>query len=46
MKKAKETWIGEQCRQIEEILRENNSKWAYQLMKDLITVKHGKATTV
>ena len=39
MKKAKENWIGEQCSEIEENLRKNNSKRAYQLMKDLTTVK-------
>ena len=44
MKKAK--WIGEQCSEIEENLRKNNSKRAYQLVKDLTTVKQGKATTV
>ena len=37
MKKAKENWIGEQCREIEENLRKNNSKRAYQLVKDLTT---------
>ena len=46
MKKAKENWIGEQCREIEENLRKNYSKRAYQLVKDLTTVKHGKATIV
>ena len=46
MKKAKENWIGEQCSEIEENLRKNNNKRAYQLMKDLTTVKQGKATTV
>ena len=46
MKKAKENWIGEQCSEIEENLRKNNSKRAYQLAKDLTTVKQGKATTV
>ena len=46
MKKAKENWIGEQCCEIEENLRKNNSKRAYQLVKDLTTVKQGKATTV
>ena len=46
MKKAKESWIGEQCNGIEENLRKNNSKRAYQLVKDLTTVKQGKATTV
>ena len=46
MKKAKENWIGEQCSEIEENLRKNNSKRAYELVKDLTTVKQGKATTV
>ena len=41
MKKAKEKWIGEQCSEIEENLRKNNSKRAYQLIKDLTTVKQG-----
>ena len=45
-KKAKENWIGEQCNEIEKNLRKNNSKRAYQLVKDLTTVKQGKATTV
>ena len=44
--KAKENSIGEQCSEIEENLRKNNSKKAYQLMKDLTTVKRGKATTI
>ena len=43
MKKAKENWIGEQCGQIEENLRKNNSKRTYELVKDLTTVKQGKA---
>ena len=37
MKRAKENWIGEQCSEIEENLRKNNSKRAYQLVKDLTT---------
>ena len=45
MKKAKENWIGDQCSEIEDNLRKNNSKRAYQLVKDLTTVKQGKATT-
>ena len=45
MKKTKENWIGEQCSEIEENLRKNNSKRAYQLVKDLTTVKQGKVTT-
>ena len=39
MKKAKEIRIGELCSEIEENLRRNNSKSAYQLVKDLIIVK-------
>ena len=43
---AKENWIGQQCSESEENLRKNNSKKAYQLVKDLTTVEQGKATTV
>ena len=32
MKKAKENWIGEKFSEIEENLRKNNSKRAYQMM--------------
>ena len=46
IKNAKENWIGDQCSEIEENLRKNISKRAYQLVKDLTTVKQGKATTV
>ena len=46
MKKAKENWIKEQCNENEENLRKNNSERAYQLVKDLTTVKQGKATAV
>ena len=45
-RKFKENWLGEQCSEIEENLRKNNSKRAYQLAKDLTNVKQGKATTV
>ena len=45
-KKAKENWIGEQCSEIEENLRKNNSKREYQLVKDSTIVKQGKATIV
>ena len=45
MKKVKENWIGEQRSEIEENLRKNNSKRAYQLVKDVTTVKQGKVTT-
>ena len=46
MRKAKENWIGDQRSETEENLRKNNSKRAYQLVKDLTTVKQGKVTTV
>ena len=46
MKKAKENWIREQCSKIEDNLRKTNSKRAYQMVKDLTTVKLGKSTTV
>ena len=43
MKEAKEYLIiREQCSEIEENLRKNNSRRAYQLVKDLTTVKQGK----
>ena len=42
MKKAEENWIGERCSEIEENLRRNNSKRAYQLMNNLTTVNKGK----
>ena len=44
MKKANENWIGEQCSEIEENLRKNNSMRAYRLVRD--HVKKGKATTI
>ena len=46
MKKPEEAWIGEKCSEIEENLRKNKNKRAYQFVKDLTTVKQGKATTV
>ena len=46
MKKAKENWIGERCSEMKENLRKKNSRRAFQLVKDLTTVKQGKATTV
>ena len=45
-RKFKENWLGEQCSEIEENLRKNNSKRVYQLVKDVTTVKQGKATYV
>ena len=43
---AKENWIGEQCSETEEKLRKINSRRADDLVKDVTTVKPGKATTV
>ena len=43
MKKAKENWIGEQFSETEENLRKNSNKKAYQLLKDLTTVKQGES---
>ena len=45
-KKKRKNWTGQQCSETEENLRKNNSKRAYQLMKDLTTLKLRKATTV
>ena len=46
MKMAKETWIQGQYQEVESCLRKNNSKKAYQLVKDLTTEKQGKSTTI
>ena len=46
MKMAKETWIQGHCQEVEECLRKNNSKKAYQLVKDLTTEKQDKSTTI
>ena len=46
MEKAKENWIGEQYGEIGENLMKNNSNMEYQLVKDLTTVKKGKASTI
>ena len=35
VKKAKEDWIGAHCKEIKTCLNKNNSKRAYQLVKDL-----------
>ena len=46
MRKAKETWIEEQCQVIEENLQKNNIKKAYQLVKELTSSKQGRTTTI
>ena len=46
MDMAKETLIQGQCQEVEACLRKNNSKKAYQLVKDLTTEKQDKSTTI
>ena len=46
MRKAKETWIEEQCQGIEENLQKNNRKKAYQLVKELTSSKQRRTTTI
>ena len=46
MKKAKEEWIGAQCEEIETCLNKNNSKKAYQLVKDLTSEKQSRSSAI
>ena len=46
MRKAKESWIEQQCSEIEESLERNNTKKAYQVIKDLTTEKHSRPTSI
>ena len=46
MKKANEDWIGAQCEEIETCLNKNNSKRAYQLVKDLTSEKQGRSSAI
>ena len=46
VKKAKEDWIGTQCEETETCLNKNNSKRAYQLVKDLTSEKQGRSSTI
>ena len=46
LKKAKETWIEEQCQGIDDSLKRNNSKKAYQLVKKLTSKKQERPTTI
>ena len=46
VKKAKKDWIGAQCEEIETCLNKNNSKRAYQLVKDLNSEKQGRSSTI
>ena len=44
-KEAKEKWIEEQCSEIEDNLNKNNSKRAFQVVKDLTSEKKGRINT-
>ena len=46
VKKAREDWIGAQCEEIVTCLNKNNSKRAYQLVKDLTSEKQGRSSTI
>ena len=46
LKKPKENWVGEQCCETEETLKKTNFKMAHRLVKDLTTVKQGRAAAV
>ena len=46
MVKARETWIEERCEETDDSLGKNNSKKAYQLVKDLTSSKQGRTTTI
>jgi hypothetical protein len=46
MKKAKEEWIEKQCTEIEESLNKNNSKKAYQVIKNLTKQKQSRVSTI
>ena len=39
-------WIKEQCQDIEDSMKKNNSKKTYQLVKDLTSTKQGRNTTI
>ena len=46
MKKANEAWIVARCEEIEICLNKNNSKRAYQLVRDLTSEKQGRSSTI
>ena len=46
IKKAKESWLEDQCKEVEKSLNRNDSKRAYQLVKDLTTEKQGRSNTI
>ena len=46
MVKARETWTEERCQEIDDSLGKNNNKKAYQLVKNLTSLKQGRNTTI
>ena len=46
MKKAKEKWIQNQCQNIDDCLKKNNSKTAYKLVQDLTGTKQERTTII
>ena len=46
MNKEKENWIGEQCQNIDDCLKKNNSKKAYKLVQDLTSARQERTTTI
>ena len=46
IKQAKENWIEEQCEEIDTNLTKNNTKRAYQIVKDFTTTKKERASTI
>ncbi|XP_068250327.1 uncharacterized protein [Palaemon carinicauda] len=46
MNQAKEDWIGKQCTEIEEKLEKNNSRRAFQIVKDLTKPKPARVSTI
>ena len=46
LQKAKEDWIGQQCTEIESSLLKNNSKKAFQIVKDLTRKKQPRISAI
>jgi len=46
VKRAKTKWIEKKCEEIEENVGKNNTKKAYQIIKDLTQQKLSRATTI
>ncbi|GFO24903.1 RNA-directed DNA polymerase from mobile element jockey-like [Plakobranchus ocellatus] len=46
IKEATEKWIEDQCEDIENSLKHNNSKKAYRIVKELTDTKQARTTTI